>query len=104
MVVAARKNFYISIQLAYPLFKMANIIKRKVSELVDRIIFSNDTIPFFDHYNIHLVHASKWTIEILNCILIVEVCIRGKECLHDKHLTVDFRSAAVDGGIMADGA
>src|SRR5687768_12358793 len=88
MVVTARENFYISIQLAYPFCKMVNIIKRKISEMVDSIIFGNNAIPFFDHYNIHLVHAFKWTIEILNCIFIVEMCIGGKECLHDKHLTI----------------
>ena len=73
--MASGEDFYVSVQLADPLPKMADVIQRKITEMVDSIILSNDAVPFFDHNRIHLVHAMKWTIEILEAVRIVEMCI-----------------------------
>jgi len=44
----------------------------------------------------HIVHALKWTIEVLNGKLIVKMCIRSKECLHTMHLMSGAWAAAYD--------
>jgi hypothetical protein len=43
--------------------------------MVDRIMFGDNAVPFFDHDRIHLIHAFKGAVEILNRVLIVEVGI-----------------------------
>src|SRR5215207_577568 len=86
IVVTARENFYVAVQPAHPFCEMSHVTKRKISEMVDSILFSHDTIPFFNHDRIHLVHALKWTIEIRDRVFIIKMCIGGKECSHDSHL------------------
>lgn len=83
--MTARQNLDPSMQLAGPFRKMLNTLQRKISEMVDGILFTHYTVPSLDHDGIHLLHAPKGMMEIFNGMFIVEVGIGGKEGWHKEH-------------------
>ena len=88
MIMTPGKKLYVSIQPACPLRKMVNILQRKIAEMIDSVLLANYTIPILDHNRIHLVHVLEWTIEIGNAVLVSEMGIRCKECLHYPSISV----------------
>ena len=86
--MASGKKLDVSIQLACPLRKMVNIFQRKIAEMIDSIVLANDTIPILDNNRIHLVHVLERTIEIGNAVLVIEMGIRCKECMHYPSISV----------------
>ncbi len=91
LIVATRQDLYVPVQLTCPFCEMAQILECEISKMVDNIILANNVIPLFHHDSIHLVDTPKWTIEILNGVFIIKMCIRSEECLHNKHKNLMYR-------------
>src|SRR5215510_651175 len=75
LIVAARQDSYVSVQLTSPCRKVAQTLESEIAQVVHHILLYNHMVPPLHHDSIHRLYTLKGTTEIRNGIFVIKVCV-----------------------------